>query len=94
MKQLFEIKAARQMEIYHQELDRLRRAGFTGKEAIREALLRVGRKVKTSRLKRRRFYSQLQWNFGLSSLVGQRYLKLERGEDEKQRNNTGKFEES
>ena len=38
MKQLFEIKSTRQVEIYRQELDRLHQAGFTGREVLRVAL--------------------------------------------------------
>jgi len=94
MKQLFEIKAARQMDIYCQELERIRKAGFTGKEATREALLRASRKVKTSALKRRCVYFQLRWSFGLSGLPGQKYLDLERGGDEEQRHHEKQSQES
>ncbi len=38
MKQLFEIKSAKQMEIFNQELTKIHKAGFTGKEAFQAAL--------------------------------------------------------
>jgi len=82
MKQLFEIKPTKQMEIFNQELAKIHKAGFTGREAFQAALAIAGRKVNSGEKTRSRAHFQLRWNFGQPGLPGQRYFDLERGEDE------------
>jgi len=79
---LFEIKPVRQMELFHQELKTIQRAGYEGREALRVALELAGRKVRSSTPKKKAVHSQLKWNFGKSGLPGQRYFDLGGGEKE------------
>jgi len=81
MKELFEIKPTKQMEIFNQELTKIHKAGFTGKEAFQEALAIAGRKVNSGKKTRSRVHFQLRWNFGRPDLPGQKYLNLTGGGD-------------
>lgn len=80
MKQLFEIKSTKQMKIFNQELAKIHKAGFTGKEAFQAALTIAGRKVNSGKKTRRSAHFQLRWNFGRPELRGQKYLNLGEGE--------------
>jgi len=82
MKQLFEIKPTKQMEIFNQELIKIHKAGFTGKEAFQAALAIAGKKINSGKKTRRSAHFQLRWNFGRPDLRGQKYLDLTGAGDE------------
>jgi len=94
MKELFEIKPTKQMEIFNQELTKIHKAGFTGKEAFQAALARAGRKINSGKKTRSRAYFQLRWNFGRPVLRGQKYLNLTGGGDEERTNNQKQSQKS
>jgi len=90
MKELFEIKSTKQMEIFNQELTKIHKAGFTGKEAFQAALAIAGRKINSGKKTRSRAHFQLRWNFGRPDLRGQKYLNLTGGGGNEERTNNQK----
>ena len=94
MKYLFEIKPTKQMEIFNQELTKIHKAGFTGKEAFQAALAMAGRKITSGKKTRTRAYFQLRWDFGRPDLRGQKYLDFVGEGDEERTNNQEQSQES
>ena len=90
MKQLFEIKPTKQMEIFNQELIKIHKAGFIGKEAFQAALAIAGRKINSGKKPRSPAHFQLRWNFGRPDLRGQKYLNLTGGGGDEERTNNQK----
>lgn len=71
---LFETSPTKQLEIFRQKLDLLKRAGVTGTLAQKLALREAGRIFQTKAKTR---HNQLRWHFQ-ADLNGQKYLFKEK----------------
>lgn len=71
---LFETSPAKQLEIFRQKLDLLKRAGVTGTLAQKLALREAGKIFQTKAKTR---HHQLSWHFQ-TDLNGQQYLSKEK----------------